>query len=95
MYLYKLTNKNENVWHRKREKYINGVFFTFEVTEYFMHQLPAADWLARAHDSTCAEASKTRSPSFISVTLAIYICASDMTMLPVSGSYVPYKEELE
>jgi hypothetical protein len=47
----------------------NGVRFTLEVTEYFIHQLSEADWLTRARDSRCVEESTTQLPSFVSVTL--------------------------
>jgi hypothetical protein len=39
-----------------------------EVTEYFVHQLFEADWLTGACDSRCAEAYKTKPPSFMLVT---------------------------
>jgi hypothetical protein len=64
----KVTDMNEG--RRCRERYTNGVCFMFEVTEYFIHHLSEADWLTRARDSRCAEASKTQPPSFVSVTLA-------------------------
>jgi hypothetical protein len=44
----------------------NGACFTLEVTGYFIHQLSEADWLTRARDRRCAEASKIR-PSSVSV----------------------------
>lgn len=47
----------------------NGVCFTLEVTDYFIQQLSATDWLTMARDSSCAEAFKTQLPSFVSVTL--------------------------
>jgi hypothetical protein len=51
----------------------NGVCFALEVTEDFIHHLSEADWLTRARDSKCAEASKIRPPSFVSVTLNLGI----------------------
>jgi hypothetical protein len=54
---------------RERDICTNGICFTLEVTEYFIHQLPEADWLIRGCESRCAEASKTQPPSFVSVTL--------------------------
>jgi hypothetical protein len=35
------------------------VCFTFGVTEYFIHQVSEADWLARTRDNRCAEALQT------------------------------------
>jgi hypothetical protein len=43
----------------------------FEVTEYFIHEIPEVDWFMMTHDSRCAEASKTQPPSFVLVTLAV------------------------
>jgi hypothetical protein len=50
-----------------RERDTNSICFTLEVAEYFIRQLCEADWLTRAHDSRCTEASQL--PSFVSVSL--------------------------
>jgi hypothetical protein len=49
--------------------YIYSVFFTFELTEYFIHQLHEAHWLTRTRDRVHAEVSKTQPPSSLSVIL--------------------------
>jgi hypothetical protein len=53
----------------EREIYTNGICFTLQVTDYFMHQLSEADWLTRAHNSRCTKASNTWPLSLVSVTL--------------------------
>jgi hypothetical protein len=55
----------------EREKgiYTNGICFTLEVTEHFIHQLSEVDWLTKAWDSRCAEVSKIWPPLFVTVTL--------------------------
>jgi hypothetical protein len=63
----KVTDMNEGGWRRE---YTNGICFMLEVTEYFIHQLSEADWLSKACDSRCTEASKTQPLSFVLVTLA-------------------------
>jgi hypothetical protein len=42
-----------------------------------VRQATEADWLTRARDSTCAEASKTRPPSFVRRTLAHFVACCD------------------
>jgi hypothetical protein len=57
-------HKRRQVVQKERERDTNGICFTLEVTEYFIHQLSEADWLMGACDSRCTEASKTQPPSF-------------------------------
>jgi hypothetical protein len=54
------------------------------VTEYFIHQVSEADWLTRARDSRCAEASITQPPLFVSVTLVCIKIAMGCTNIGVS-----------
>jgi hypothetical protein len=65
----KVSDMNESRWYGEREFYTNSICFTLEITEYFIHHLSEADWLTRACDSRCTEASKTQPPSFMLVTL--------------------------
>jgi hypothetical protein len=55
----------------EKQIYTNGICFTFEATEYFIYHLSEADWLMRICGSTCAGASKTQLPLFVSATLAM------------------------
>jgi hypothetical protein len=65
------------VWSDRHERRLkgrdsSGVRFTLEVDEFVIHQLSEAHWLTRSGVSTCAEASKTQPPSFMSVTLGTW-----------------------
>lgn len=43
---------------------------TSHVPAIFIHQLSEAEWLTKIRDSQCAEASKTRPPSYMLITLS-------------------------
>jgi hypothetical protein len=68
-----VTYTSKGCWRMQRDRegeiYTSGDCFTLEETEYFIHQLPEAHWLSSTRDNRCAEASKTRLPSFVLVTL--------------------------